>query len=128
MTMNITCLRPLADINQINSCREKIELKDNKIRELSGLLDLAGNDVRLKILYLLHEEKELCVCDMSDILKMKIAAVSQHLRKLKDGFLIDFRKESQTFYYYLKPEYSSILEPFYKKINSENKILKEEII
>ncbi len=125
---NITCIRPLADINQINACRELIALKDNKIKEFSGLLSLAGNDVRLKILYLLHEEKELCVCDLSDILSMKIPAVSQHLRKLKDGNLIDFRKEAQTFFYYLKPEYSSVLETFYTNINSENKILKEEMI
>jgi DNA-binding transcriptional ArsR family regulator len=125
---NITCIRPLADINQINACREKIEITNNSIIELSGLLGLAGNDVRLKILYLLHEEKELCVCDLSDILNMKIPAVSQHLRKLKDGKLIDFRKEAQTFFYYLKPEYSSILEPFFKNINSESKIFKEEMI
>ncbi len=125
---NITCIRPLADINQINACRDLIALKDNKIKEFSGLLSLAGNDVRLKILYLLHEEKELCVCDLSDILSMKIPAVSQHLRKLKDGNLIDFRKEAQTFFYYLKPEYSSVLETFYTNINSENKILIEEMI
>jgi DNA-binding transcriptional ArsR family regulator len=34
---------------------------------LSDILALAGNEVRLKILYLLEEEKELCPCDLADI-------------------------------------------------------------
>ena len=59
---------------------------------MSNVLALAGNDVRLKILYLMAEEKELCPCDMSDILGMTIPAVSQHLRKLKDGNIIEARK------------------------------------
>ncbi|MBK9939143.1 MAG: ArsR family transcriptional regulator, partial [Chitinophagaceae bacterium] len=35
------------------------------------------------MIYLLEEEKELCPCDLSDILGMSIPAVSQHLRKLR---------------------------------------------
>ncbi|MEB2779582.1 ArsR family transcriptional regulator [Algoriphagus sp. C2-6-M1] len=33
----------------------------------------------------LSTEKQLCPCDLSDILDMTTPAVSQHLRKLKDG-------------------------------------------
>ena len=79
------CIRALGDINQINGCKSKIEVKGERISKLSKVLGLAGNEVRLKILYLMYEEKELCVCDLSDILGMNVSAISQHLRKLKDG-------------------------------------------
>ncbi|WP_425291189.1 ArsR family transcriptional regulator [Spirosoma linguale] len=46
------------------------------------MLNLAGNENRLKLIYLLKEEADLCVCDLSDILGMTIPAASQHLRKL----------------------------------------------
>ena len=125
---NITCIRPLADIQQIAACKEKIEVKGDRIREASVFLGLAGNEVRMKILYLLHAEKELCVCDLSDILNMKIPAVSQHLRKLKDGNLVDYRKEAQTYFYYVKSEYPFFLKSLIKILKTENEMYKEEMI
>ena len=73
------------------------------------MLDLAGNANRLKIIYLLQEESNLCVCDLSDILGMTIPAVSQHLRKLKDAQLIQARKVGQTVFYSLRTESTFIL-------------------
>ncbi len=124
----ISCIRALADIDQINSCKSKIESKEHTILHLAALLGLAGNGVRLKILYLLYEENELCVCDLSDILNMNISAISQHLRKLKDGNVVDVRKEGQTYFYFVKNDYLLILESFFNIINSKSKILKSEIV
>ncbi len=118
------CIRVLADIDQINGCKSKIEKKENTITQLAALLGLTGNEVRLKILYLLYEEDELCVCDLSDILNMNISAISQHLRKLKDGNIVDIRKEGQTYFYFIKSDYLLILESFFNIINSKSNLLK----
>jgi ArsR family transcriptional regulator, lead/cadmium/zinc/bismuth-responsive transcriptional repressor len=80
------------------------------------VLDLAGNEVRLKILYLLKHENELCPCDISDILEMSLPAVSQHLRKLKDANLIQFRKVGQTIFYSLKSNHLFVIEPLLQHI------------
>ncbi len=117
---NNTCIRVLADPIQIKECKAKIKANERSFEQLSGVLALAGNDVRLKILYLMDEEKELCPCDMSDILGMSIPAVSQHLRKLKDGNVVETRKVGQTIYYSLKAEHIKILRPFFKYINQMN--------
>ncbi len=82
-------------------------------------LALAGNEVRLKIVYLLEEEKELCPCDLADILNMTIPAVSQNLRKLKDGNLITSRRDGQIIYYSLTNDNFKILKPFFKRINQQ---------
>lgn len=120
-----TCIRQFADKEQIKQCKEKIKTYEFSFKELSSVLDLAGNEVRLKILYLLEEEKELCPCDLSDILGMSIPAVSQHLRKLKDGNVVEYRKEGQTIYYSIKANHIKILKPFFKHINQaqENKLI-----
>jgi len=86
-------------------------------------LALAGNEVRLKIIYLLEEAKELCPCDLSDILGMSVPAVSQHLRKLKDGNIVETRKEGQTIYYSLTQDNLKILKPFFKHINVQTQKL-----
>jgi DNA-binding transcriptional ArsR family regulator len=65
----------------------------------------------------LEEENELCPCDLSDVLGMSIPAVSQHLRKLKDGNIIEARRDGQTIYYSLKEEHVKILKPFFRYIN-----------
>lgn len=115
-----TCIRVFADQQQIKECRDKIKTNAPSLQQLSKVLELAANDVRLKILYLLEEEKELCPCDISDILEMSIPAVSQHIRKLKDGNIIEARREAQTIFYSLKEENLKILKPFFKYINQQN--------
>ncbi len=95
MSNNETCIRLFADHEQIKNCKEKLKTAQKSFASLSNILALAGNEVRLKIIYLLEEEKELCPCDLADILGMSIPAVSQHLRKLKDGNIVETRKEGQ---------------------------------
>jgi DNA-binding transcriptional ArsR family regulator len=118
-----TCLRLYADKAQINSCKDKLKTAQRSFSQLSPILALAGNEVRLKMIYLLDEEKELCPCDLADILGMTIPAVSQHLRKLKDGGLIESRKEGQTIYYSLMQENLKIIQPFFKLINKQTQNL-----
>jgi ArsR family transcriptional regulator, lead/cadmium/zinc/bismuth-responsive transcriptional repressor len=122
-----TCIRVYADQNQIKQCREKVSANSKSFAQLGSILSLAGNEVRLKILYLLEEENELCPCDMSDILGMSIPAVSQHLRKLKDGNIVESRKVGQTIFYSLRSEHLKILRPFFKYINSLNLTERKEV-
>jgi len=120
---NNTCIRLFADQEQIRNCKNKLKTAQKSFKELSNILALAGNEVRLKMIYLLEEENELCPCDLADILCMTVPAISQHLRKLKDGNLIVSRKEGQTIYYSLTRENIKILKPFFKHINQQTEKL-----
>lgn len=123
MSENQSCNRILADSILINECKNKLQKNSVVFNQTSSLLTLAGNEVRLKILYLLNEEKELCPCDLADILEMSIPAVSQHLRKMKDGNLIKTRRSGQTIFYSLIKEQTELLIPFFKSIQNSNKQL-----
>ena len=121
MDQNQSCRRLFADTVQIESCRDSLQSNEHAFKKLSSSLALAGNEVRLKILFLLEEENELCPCDLSDILGMSIPAVSQHLRKLKDGGIITGRREGQTIFYSLHKEQLNLLQPFFKHITDQAK-------
>jgi DNA-binding transcriptional ArsR family regulator len=112
------CNRIFADVGQINNCRKQLQINQQRLSDLSQVLVLTGNEVRLKILFLLNQEKELCPCDLSDILGMSIPAVSQHLRKLKDGGIIQFRKTGQTIFYALCADQLQLLRPLFNLIQS----------
>lgn len=114
-----SCSRIFADEKQINECKKLVQNNAVAIEQMSNLLALAGNEVRLKILFLLEEEKELCPCDIADILEMSIPAISQHLRKMKDGNVLQTRRSGQTIYYSLKTEYLNLLQPLFKSITTQ---------
>lgn len=111
------CKRIFADYGQINNCREVISGSQKCFSELSQVVTLAGNEVRLKILFLLDREVELCPCDLSDILGMTIPAISQHLRKLKDGGVIHSRKSGQTIFYSICKAQMHLLRPLFEIIS-----------
>ena len=119
------CIRIYADPVQIRECRKKISQNEKTFTQLSNILSLAGSGVRLKILFMLEEENELCPCDIADILGMTVPAISQHLRKMKDGNIIQARRNGQTIYYSLSEENLKILQPFFKHITQS---IKEKVV
>ncbi|GAB4349091.1 MAG: hypothetical protein Fur0028_09320 [Bacteroidales bacterium] len=55
---NNSCIRQQADIKQVNRCKDRVSELSGSFDYLSNGLELAGNNVRLKILFLLYEEKQ----------------------------------------------------------------------
>ena len=117
--MTKTCIRVYADVEQINQCKQDIEKVEESVSRLAKALNLAGNEVRLKILFLLEKESKMCPCDLSDILNMTVPAISQHLRKLKDAELVETKKVGQTIFYSISESNTNILNPIFKLLVSE---------
>ena len=109
--MGNTCIRVLADPVQIKECRETLSRLEEQLDLTTKIFNLAGNAARLKILFLLHKEGEMCPCDLSDILNISVGGVSQHLRKLKDGGLVKDKKVGQTVFYSLIESNIQIIKP-----------------
>ncbi|ANS74448.1 ArsR family transcriptional regulator [Paenibacillus yonginensis] len=79
------------------------------IGEISETMKLLADKTRLTIMALL-KEREMCVCDIVDILETSQPNVSQHLKKLKTGGLVHEAKRSQWVYYSLNVEDKPYLE------------------
>lgn len=121
MSLEITCTRNEADHKQILRCKRTIENSSDSFKAMSKILALAGSEVRLKILFLLNIEKELCPCDLADILEMSVPAVSQHIRKMKDAGIITSRREGQTLYYSLVKSEDNVLNGIFNSISTRKK-------
>ncbi|MFD2588565.1 ArsR/SmtB family transcription factor [Croceitalea marina] len=122
MKLEITCTRAEANHKQLLNCMSTLASMDINFKKISKLLSIAGNEVRLKILYLLEEEGEMCPCDLADILKMSVPAISQHIRKIKDAGIITSRRDGQTLYYSLNSDETMLFESIFKSIELIKKI------
>ncbi|MBK8554988.1 MAG: winged helix-turn-helix transcriptional regulator [Lewinellaceae bacterium] len=119
-TRTNTCVRTCRDESQIERCQKRLKVAANQLNILAGNMSLAGNDVRLKILLLLQEEKRLCVCDLAEILDMTVPAVSQHLKKLREGGFTLTQQEGVTVYNTLAPKAVPFLNAFFQLIDLPN--------
>ncbi|MBR5387903.1 MAG: winged helix-turn-helix transcriptional regulator [Clostridia bacterium] len=74
------------------------------VEDMSKMFSLLGDASRMKILLAL-KEGELCVYRICETIGGKQSAVSQHLRKLKDGNLVKSRKDGNQVLYSLSDEH-----------------------
>ncbi len=56
-------------------------------------------ETRLRILALLLEEQELCVCDLMAVLQLPQSTVSRHLSHLRNAGWLHVRREAVWLYY-----------------------------
>ncbi len=66
---------------------------------LAALFKTLSEPVRLRIVYLLLESGELCVCDLVDTLGLSQSVVSRHLAYLRNNGLVFTRREGVWVYY-----------------------------
>ncbi|WP_416865224.1 MAG: ArsR/SmtB family transcription factor [Imperialibacter sp.] len=119
--MSNTCIRVLADHVQIQECKDELNELEGTLKNLTRLFNLSGNAARLKILYLLKREGEMCPCDLSDVLEISVGGVSQHLRKLKDGGLVVDKKVGQTVFYSLVAQPTELLLPVFDILSTSKR-------
>jgi ArsR family transcriptional regulator len=67
-----------------------------------------ANPTRLRILNLLHAGKEVCVCDLCEVLGELQPKVSRHLSLLRDAELVQVRSDGKWKFYALADPRSSL--------------------
>ncbi|MDI4649206.1 MULTISPECIES: ArsR/SmtB family transcription factor [Cohnella] len=67
---------------------------------MADTMKLLSDKTRLTIVALL-KEREMCVCDIVDVLETTQPNISQHLKKLKTGGIVNETRRSQWIYYSL---------------------------
>ena len=90
--------------NQVVEMMKKKNLADDVVYDLAEIFKTMGDPTRIKILYAL-KERELCVCDLSELLDMSSSAISHQLRILRNNKLVKYRKEGRSVYYSLDDDH-----------------------
>lgn len=71
---------------------------------LSEFFKIFSDKTRVGILWALSLS-EMCVCDLSMLLKMKQPAISQHLKSLRQMRIVRTRRDGKVIYYTLNDEH-----------------------
>lgn len=97
------CLRENVDVEALLHLRGLLAREAARIRDAAERFALIGNPTRVAILWLIHQAqgKELCPCDLADVLGISIPAVSQQLLRLRQGRLVHNRRQGKTIFYTL---------------------------
>ncbi len=95
------CVSPDRRPQELVALRGRLITRARSLRRTADHYALLAGETRLKIMVLLGETGELCVCDLATVLEMTPAAVSQHLSRLRSGRLVQSRRDGMTIYYRL---------------------------
>jgi ArsR family transcriptional regulator len=86
------------------------------MKELLKILKALSDSNRMRIISML-KERELCVCEITDILQLATSTVSKHLSLLKEAGLIEDEKEGKWVNYRLNKERSAMIDDCLALIN-----------
>lgn len=86
--------------------------KTNDIKDIIKILKSISDENRFKIICFLRKNWSQCVCDITDFLQLPQNLVSHHLKKLKEAWLVSFKKKWLKISYTLNKEKIQILNKF----------------
>ncbi len=74
------------------------------MRDTAQIFKALGDETRLRIIALLVDGAELCVCDIMAALKLPQSTVSRHLSYLRSSGLVNDRRQGIWMYYQMNRE------------------------
>lgn len=94
------CVGPTLSKEEIEKVRVALK-NDVGVNKSVKAHQVLSGETRYKLVKLLHDLKELCVCDMAEILDTTVSAVSHQLKILRREGVVSTRRKGQTIYYAL---------------------------
>ncbi len=83
---------------------QKLLPSNEELLEVAEIYKVLGDTTRLKIVLSLSI-KELCVCDLAELVGISISGISHQLRILRNNRIVKFRRDGKMAYYSLNDEH-----------------------
>jgi ArsR family transcriptional regulator len=80
-----------------------MRIREIAVKETARFFKVLSDEARLQMLWLLFNNRELCVCDFMAALEITQSKASRHLAALRNAGLATDRKEGLWSYYSLRP-------------------------
>ncbi|HET8859496.1 metalloregulator ArsR/SmtB family transcription factor [Marivirga sp.] len=84
-----------------------------------------SDDSRLRVLFLVHQNLEMCISDLELILDFTQAKTSRHLIYLKNNGVLNSKKVDQWVFYYVKEEVKDFLAQTLKFVEKDQQLQKD---
>lgn len=110
------------EVDQVDSCmvseaREALP-NETELRRTADAFRVLANPNRLRVLVAL-QGRELCVCDLREVLGISMSGTSQVLRELRNLGAVEFRAEGKLAYYRLAdPSWLYLVEGVLKRFTA----------
>jgi ArsR family transcriptional regulator, arsenate/arsenite/antimonite-responsive transcriptional repressor len=88
------------------------------MKKTASFFKVLADEARLKMLWLLFNHRELCVCDFIEVLAITQSKASRHLRILYRAGLVTDRREGLWVYYALRPLEDGLAKAHLDKLRS----------
>jgi ArsR family transcriptional regulator, arsenate/arsenite/antimonite-responsive transcriptional repressor len=88
------------------------------MKEAARFFKVLADESRLKMLWLLFNRRELCVCDIMAVLEITQSKASRHLANLRNVGIVTDRREGQWSYYSLCPVEDKLAEEHLKLLKA----------
>lgn len=99
------------------------------LRNINKNLKAIADENRIRILNLLYKKKDLCVCEIREIIGLSQPTISSHLKILENCGLVDYNKDGKWVNYRINKDLNKkimqILESIFEVIKIDEKIKKD---
>ncbi len=84
-----------------------------------------SDESRVRILFLLNSNSELCISDLEHILEFTQTKTSRHLTYLKNSGLVGSRKQDQWVFYHLKDEVRELVNLIFQYLHRDAVLIRD---
>jgi len=74
------------------------------LKKITRVLKALADENRIRILYLLSEREDLCVCEIREVIGLSQPTISSHLRILENSDLVTYSKDGKWVNYSISSE------------------------
>ncbi|MBL3655097.1 ArsR/SmtB family transcription factor [Fulvivirga sediminis] len=96
-----------------------MRLKNFSLSFGSQIFKSCSDESRLRILFLIFQNKEMCISDLEQILDFTQTKTSRHLIYLKNSGIVSTRKHDQWVFYHLKDEVYDIISQIFQFLEKD---------
>jgi ArsR family transcriptional regulator len=101
-------------------------MEDQQLKQITRVLKALSDENRIRMICLIWSRKDLCVCEITEIIGLAQPTISSHLKILENAGLIESYKNGLWVNYNisqdLDPFRSGLIVPLYKKLKKDKKI------
>ena len=95
------------------------ELKALNIQLGCEIFKAFSEEARVRILYLIYQNEEMCIADLEQVLDFTQTKVSRHIKYLKSAGILQATQVDQWRYYHIDESLKSIIETLFSYIDAD---------
>ena len=103
-----------------------MKLKNFSLNYGSQVLKALSDEARIRILYLLHRNKDMCISDLELILDFTQTKTSRHITYLKNSGIVSSRKLDQWVFYAIKDEASDFIDQIFSYMSKDVQLTQDQ--